>query len=211
MSDLVRLFSENPLSALFGCIGFLCLIVWPLFHARAVILSLQFSGAIFYGLHYALLGAWTGASMTALGASQTLIAFLFAGHPRARYASLAFLPMVAGMTWLTWSGAASLCAGTALFLIMLGRMQMDEIKLRVLMLSAAPFGMSYDVIVGSLPGLAGACVAAAVSAYMLARTFCAREQLKAKWRRSLANNLYQRVKLGVRQLRGVGDAFAKAA
>lgn len=211
MSDLVRLFSEHPLAALFGCLGFLCLIFWPFFHARATILSLQFSGAILYGLHYALLGAWTGTGMTLLGASQTLAALLLAGNPHARYAALAFLPLAAGMTWFTWSGTPSLCAGAALSLIMIGRMQLDEIRMRVLLLSAAPFGMSYDVLVGSLPGLAGGCIAAGISTYMLARTFSAREQFKAKWRRSLANNLYQRAKLNLRRLRAIGDAFSHAA
>jgi hypothetical protein len=211
MSDLVRLFSEHPLSAMFGCLGFTCLIAWPFFHTRAVILSLQFGGAVFYGLHYALLGAWTGTGMTALGASQTLAALLLASHPRARYVALGFLPLAAGMTWFTWNGAPSLCAGFALTLIMLGRMQLDEIRLRLLLLSAAPFGMSYDVLVGSLPGLAGGIVAASINACMLARTFNAREQFKAKWRRSLGHNLYMRAKLSLRRLRVIGDAFSHAA
>jgi len=100
--NLIQSFLERPLAAAFGIFGFLCLLIWPLFRARRAMLTAQFGIGIGYCLHYLLIGAWTGAGITALGASQTAFSIWVAGHPRLRVALLGFLPLVAGVTWATW-------------------------------------------------------------------------------------------------------------
>jgi hypothetical protein len=172
--NLIQSFLERPLAAAFGIFGFLCLLIWPLFRARRAMLTAQFGIGIGYCLHYLLIGAWTGAGITALGASQTAFSIWVAGHPRLRVALLGFLPLVAGVTWATWGGLPSLFAGTALTLIMLGRLQRDEIRMRVFLLAASPFGMTYDLLIGSLPALAGGTAAMTLGIVMLVREICRR-------------------------------------
>jgi hypothetical protein len=161
--------SDNPLATGFGMAGFLCLVIWPLFRTRPAMLAAQFGVGIGYCMHYLLLAAWTGASVTALGASQTAFSLAVGRHPRLRVTALGFCPLIAVVVWATWSGVASLFAGLALMLIMLGRLQSDVIRMRVLLLAAAPLGMAYDVLIGSLPGLAGGSLALTISSVMLVR------------------------------------------
>ena len=58
---------------------------------------------------------------------------------------------------------------TAVTLIMVGRMQQDTLRLRVLLLAAAPFGIGYDIAVGAAPALIGGAVSAFVATGMLIR------------------------------------------
>ena len=68
---------------------------------------------------------------------------------------------------------------TAVTLIMIGRMQRDTLQLRILLLTAAPFGMGYDILVGATPALIGGIVSLAVAVIMLAR-----EIRERRWARS---------------------------
>ena len=54
-------------------------------------------------------------------------------------------------------------------LVMIGRMQKDTLVMRIFLLAAAPFGISYDIIVGAPVALAGAVTSATIAATMLAR------------------------------------------
>ena len=94
--------------------------------------------------------------------------------PWLRRIGLIFLPVVATICYATWSGIESLFALTAVTLIMVGRLQSDTLRLRILLLAAAPFGMSYDIAVGALPALMGGIISASVAAAMLARELKAR-------------------------------------
>ena len=58
-------------------------------------------------------------------------------------------------------------AAAALTLMMIGRMQLDELRMRALLLAAIPFSMVYDLFVGSLPALAGSAIAMAIGISML--------------------------------------------
>jgi hypothetical protein len=51
---------------------------------------------------------------------------------------------------------------------MIGRMQRDTLRLRICLLSAAPFGIGYDIAVQA-PALIGALVSACIGAIMLVR------------------------------------------
>jgi hypothetical protein len=175
MPEMISVFFDRPLASAFGLAGLLFTMIWPLFHSRQAILAAQLGIGLGYLFHYALLEAWTGASITALGATQTALSFFIAGHPLLRQAMLGFLPLVAGITWLTWIGLPSLFAGMALTLIMLGRLQLDEIRMRLFLLAAAPFGMAYDFAVGSLPAFAGGAVATVIGIAMLAHELRARK------------------------------------
>jgi hypothetical protein len=165
---------ERPLASAFGLLGLACLALWPLFHSRTAILLVQFGIGTSYCIHYLLLEAWTGVGITALGAAQTLATMFFCGHPRLRAAALAFLPLPTVIAGVTWIGLPSLFAAVALTLMMIGRMQLDELRMRALLLTAIPLSMVYDFAVGSLPALAGSTIAMAIGLTMLAHDLALR-------------------------------------
>ena len=169
MIRLLEIFEANPAAAVFGSLGLLCQLVWPVFRSRRAIMGAQFGAGADYALQYALLGAWSGAAVASLGATQSAI-LLFAGdRPWLRYLGPVLLPLVAMICVATWSGPQSLCALVAVSLIMIGRAQRDTLRLRAFLLAAAPFGMGYDILTGALPALIGGTISAAIATTMLMR------------------------------------------
>jgi len=81
MEPLINAFLENPLATAFGTAGLLCQLIWPLFHARRVIMTVQFGIGADYSLHYALLDAWSGAGVAGIGATQSALAFFYPSMP----------------------------------------------------------------------------------------------------------------------------------
>jgi hypothetical protein len=169
MGALTDILQDNPAAAGFGAMGLLCQLIWPVFRGRKAILTAQFGIGAHYALQYALLGAWSGAGVAGLGATQTALALLAGERPWLRRVGLLMLPAVGAVCLTTWSGVPSLLAMAASTLVMIGRMQHDTLRLRILLLAAAPFGMAYDLSVGALPAFIGASVSACIAAAMLVR------------------------------------------
>jgi len=169
MEGFVSMLDENPVAVAFGAVGLFCQLVWPLFRSRRAIMTAQFGIGADYSLHYAFLGAWSGAGVAGIGATQSALAFIVGDHPKLRFAGFVFLPAVAVICAATWCGLASLFALVAVTLIMVGRMQRDTLRVRIMLLAAAPFGMGYDIVVGSTPALMGGIVSATIAVTMLVR------------------------------------------
>ncbi|MDW4549101.1 YgjV family protein [Defluviimonas sp. D31] len=167
--DPISLITQQPVAAMFGIAGLACQLIWPFFSSRRAMLGVQFGIGANYGAQYALIDAWSGAGVCALGATQTMIALMAGNRPWLRWMGLGFLPVVVAVCLLTWSGLPSFCSMTACSLVMLGRLQSDLLRFRSLMLAAAPFGMGHDLAVGSMLGLAGACLSATLAAMALCR------------------------------------------
>lgn len=167
--EILGLWNIDPRAALFGAVGLACQLTWPLMRTRPKVLTVQMGIGAGYGVQYALLGAWCGAGICFLGATQTIIALLAGDRPWLKTLGFFFLPLVALITIATWNGVASLLALTACCLTMIGRLQSDLLRLRGFLLGAAPFGISYDVSVGAGPALCGAICSAILSAIMLGR------------------------------------------
>lgn len=178
MEGLLESLLEKPLAVLFGSLGLTCQLAWPMFSARQLMLAVQFGIGANYGLQYALLEAWSGAGICSIGATQTVIAFFAGERPWLRKLGLTFLPVVGAVSYLTWSGYASLFALAACSLVMLGRLQKDTIRLRMFLLAASPFGIGYDLSVGAAPALCGAITSAILAAIMLAREIHKRNEAK---------------------------------
>jgi hypothetical protein len=178
MGELFDVVAGDGPAWAFGASGLACQLIWPLMRTRSAILRVQFGIGAGYALHYALLGAWTGAGIACLGAAQTAAALFAGGRAPASRLALIFLPAVWIMCAATWSGAVSLLAMTACSLVMTGRLQADTVRLRLFLLAAAPFGAAYDVAVGALPALAGALVSAAIAAAALAHEIRTRKRLR---------------------------------
>ncbi len=174
MTSIFTHFADAPLAAAFGMAGLAGQLAWPLLRKRCQILSAQFGIASCYATQYALMGQWSGTGVCAIGAGQTLIAMITGGRPRLRCVGACFIPLVGLISFLTWNGVASAFAMTACCLVMIGRMQRDAIRMRAVMLSAAPFGIGYDLTVGAAPALAGAILSALVGGAALYRECQAR-------------------------------------
>jgi len=132
-------------------------------------MTVQFGIGADYGIQYALLDAWSGAGVCCVGAAQSAVAFFAGERPWLRQVGVAFLPVAGAISYVTWSGIASILALAAVMLVMVGRLQHDAVKLRIFLLAAAPFGIGYDIAVGALPALLGGIVSAAIAAVMLVR------------------------------------------
>jgi hypothetical protein len=175
MHTVTEIFLANPMATTFGAIGLLCQLIWPMFRRRRAIMTAQFGVGADYSLHYALLDAWSGAGVAGIGATQSALAFFFGERSWFRWLGLIFLPVVAAICYATWAGLETLFAFAAVTLIMLGRLQRDTLRLRILLLAAAPFGIGYDILVGA-PALVGGIVSATVAATMLVREINERRQ-----------------------------------
>jgi len=176
MEAFTEFFQENPLATAFGAAGLLFQLTWPVFRAHRAIMTMQFGIGADYSLHYALLEAWSGAGVAGLGATQSALAFFVGERPWFRWVGLSFLPMVAAVCWSTWDGLPTVFVFAAVSLIMIGRLQRDTLRLRIFLLSAAPFGMGYDIAVGATPALIGGGVSAIIAAAMLIREIRSRRQ-----------------------------------
>lgn len=169
MTSFLDVFQHNPMAVIFGTMGLVCQLSWPVFNERRRVLLVQFGIGANYGIQYALLEAWSGAGIAGLGATQTAVAF-FAGDRRwLRKMGLAFLPVVAIVCYATWSGPFPLLALCACSLVMMGRLQNVTLRLRLFLLAASPFGISYDICVGAIPALCGALSSAVIASVMLVR------------------------------------------
>jgi hypothetical protein len=176
MTGVTEILQENPLAVAFGAAGLFCQLIWPIFQARRAILTAQFGIGADYSMQYALLGAWSGAGVAGVGAMQSALSLFAGDRPWLRHAGLLFLPVVAVISYASWSGIESLFALTAVTLIMVGRIQHDTLRLRILLLLAAPFGIGYDIAVGALPALIGGIASAIIASVKLVREVRSRRQ-----------------------------------
>lgn len=174
MTDILDHIGDIPLAAVFGTAGLASQLTWPMLRTRNAILTLQFGMAASYATQYALMGAWSGATVCTIGATQTLIALAAGNRPWLRWLGLVFIPLVGAISVATWSGATSLFAMTACCLVMAGRMQRDTLRMRCFLLAASPFGIAYDLTVGAAPAFVGACVSACIGLAALRREIAAR-------------------------------------
>jgi len=179
MSLMFQLFNDRPLAAAFGLVGLFLLSAWPLLGNRIAILAAQFGIGAAFVTHYLLLEAWTGVAITAVGAAQSFLALAANDHPVIRRLAWSLLPLPALIAWVTWTGVPTLFATTALTLMMIGRMQRSETRLRLVLLAATPFGMVHDAMIGSLPAFAGGGIALILGAFVLVQ-----RAMHASWPKS---------------------------
>lgn len=136
-----------------GVVAFTLVALWPLLKGRRAMLLGQAASAVAFGVHYLLLGARTGAAMTALSLTQGLAA-LPAGRSWARTAVFgATVPAMLALVGLTWHGWPSVCAALGLLLATAGRWQGTALGLRLGFFASGIAWICHDVLTGSLYGL----------------------------------------------------------
>jgi hypothetical protein len=169
MERMLAVLTANPAAASAGLVAMVCFVAWPLFQSRWMMLTAYIGNNLCFALHYALLGHWTAVAMNGLMSVQTVVAIMLVRQPRLRWAYFALMPVLALASVVTWQGGPSFLAAAATTLSTIGRMQTNDVILRVLLLAATPFWAVHDLIVGSFPGLIADVLSMATGATMLLR------------------------------------------
>jgi hypothetical protein len=133
------------LAEIFGLAGVVAGSSWGFLKDRRAILGIQAFATVMFGIHYGLLGAWSGAAMCVLTLVQAVASL---PEQRNRATTILFwstVPMIALLTVLTWNGMA---------MATLGRWQKDTFKLRWFFVLCSLGWAGHNTIVGSPFGLA---------------------------------------------------------
>lgn len=151
-----------------GALGLACQMGWPLMRTRRAMLTVQLGIGLGFGAQYALIGAWSGAGVCFLGATQTAIVLASGRDRPPRALAAVFIPAVFAVSLATWSGLPSLFALSAATLVICARLQPTTLRLRGVQLTSIPFAACYDLSVGALPALVGAGASAVMALVGLA-------------------------------------------
>jgi hypothetical protein len=137
---------EDPATLMTGIAAALCLTCGPAFRCRQAMLVAQFAAGACFLAHYICLGITVAAAANALGLVQTLAA-LFAARSAAmkRLGYGLIILMVLSGLWL-WQGPISALSVIAMTSIALGRMQTDQLKLRLLLLLGGIAWIAHDFL-----------------------------------------------------------------
>ena len=159
---MTKFFDTNLLTQIFGIIGLILAVIWPIFQKRQTILLIQSGIGVAFLIHFWLLGAATGALMNLLSGVQALAAIPLGDRPYFRWIYLLTLPAIGAALVSSWQGPSSLCAAIAMAIVSVGRYQLSAPRLRAVILLSAPLWVGHSMLVGSVPALAadviGACV-----------------------------------------------------
>jgi len=151
--------------------------MWPLCRGRTAILIAQIVSNILFTLHYAMMGADTGAALSVMSVLQAAAAIPLGEKPGFRYVYLATLPVIGLSLALTWNGVPSVFASLGTALVSLGRYQTDIFRMRLVLFAAGPGWFIHNLIVWSAPGMATDVLCAVLNARVLFRMY--RERTRA--------------------------------
>lgn len=143
---------EISAATLFGVAGVCFGAGWALFRSKATIIALQALCSASFITHYLLIGAVSGAGMSSLSLSQSL---MIASGRRGRVLTVVYwstLPVMMALTALTWHGPASLASAIGLTLAACGRWQTSVLRLRLFFVAGALAWIVHDTLVGSAFG-----------------------------------------------------------
>jgi hypothetical protein len=161
--------ADSPVATIAGLAAMVCFAIWPLFRGRSAMLMTYIGNNLGFVVHYGLLGQWTAVAMNGFMSVQTVVALMLVRLPALRWGYYALIPAPILISVMTWRGLPSLLAAAATMMSTFGRMQTNEIALRILLLTSTPFWTAHDLVVGSLPGLVADLLSIATSAVMLLR------------------------------------------
>jgi len=173
---MLTLIIERPVATCAGVFGMLCFAAYPLARDRSLLLTTYLGNNLGFAAHYALLGQATAVTMNVVLGMQTLVALGFVRWPRLRWTYYALIPVLLVGSAMTWQGWLSLLSTTATTLTTFGRMQANELALRLLMLASAPLWAAHDLLAGSLPGLLADLTCIVIGGWMLLK------YVPAKWK-----------------------------
>lgn len=135
-------------------IGFVALLLFALsfqLKTKQKILGVQVFSFLFWSLHYALLGAWTGMALTLLNSLRVFTFYKYKGRPRWLLYIFLFLALL--FTVITWEGYISLFVLGGVFFATISTFQEDEQKLRHLFPPSNIMWIVYNLFVRSYSGI----------------------------------------------------------
>ena len=176
MERMIALVAERPVATCTGVFAMLCLAAYPLARGRSLLLTTYLGNNLGFAAHYALLDQATAVTMNVMLGMQTLVALGLPRWPRLRWTYYALIPVLLVASAVTWQGWLSLLSTTATTLSTFGRMQANELVLRLLMLESAPLWAVHDFLAGSLPGLLADLACIVIGGWMLLK------YVPAKWK-----------------------------
>lgn len=119
--------------------------------------AVQLIGALLFTAHYAMIGAWGGCLLNALGAIQ-LSVMLLGDRAKKRSVLIGLISLYVCATALVimtgWDSLLALLSGAAQVAGVLGMWTRDDVKLRIVRLSfTSPSWLIYNSVKGSLGGV----------------------------------------------------------
>ncbi|MCW2238866.1 YgjV family protein [Azospirillum canadense] len=140
---------EISAAMLFGVAGVCFGASWALFRSKKAIIATQALCSASFITHYMLIGAVSGASMSSLSLSQSLMIGLWRRSRAMTVLYWSTLPAMMVLTALTWHGPASLASGLGLTLAACGRWQTSVLRLRLFFVAGSLAWIVHDTLVGS--------------------------------------------------------------
>jgi hypothetical protein len=128
--------------------------VWPLCRSRRAMLLVQLAALVWLSIHYALVGAWTAATVNFLGLVQIAMCLLLGD--RYRWVGYALAVVMVASSFATWQGTVSILAALGMALVAIGRAQSRASTMRVIVLAGGPFWLAHDLLVHSPIAIADA-------------------------------------------------------
>lgn len=170
---------DEPATLVTGVAAAVFLTCGPAFRSRQAMLLAQLAAGACFLAHYVCLGISVAAAANAIGLVQTLAA-LFASRSMAmnRLGFGLIVLMVLSGLWL-WQGPISALSMIAMTSIALGRMQTDQLRLRLLLLVGGVAWIAHDFL-----GEAWIALAADIGAFTigLAAVLVTYVHIRIEWR-----------------------------
>ncbi|MBZ8132885.1 YgjV family protein [Afifella sp. IM 167] len=173
------LLSPEAPAILTGLAAATCLSAAPAFRSRQLVLIAQLGAALCFAAHYLCLGITVAAAVNLLASVQTFAAIFSARSATLNRLGYALICLMALVCLALWQGPVSALSAIATILLALARMQIDEVRLRVLLLAGGVFWVAHDLIGEAWIALAADIGAISTGAVMLASLFI---RVRIEWR-----------------------------
>jgi hypothetical protein len=159
--------SSPSLAAIFGFAGVAANVTWPLMRRRSGLLAWQAIACGLMFLHFALLGAQTGALIMLVAGLQALLAVPLGKSPKFKRIYIASLVLTPMVCYLSWQGPQSVFSSLALAIVCVANFQLNQVHQRTMLLTAILAWIVHNILVSSIPGLISNALAFSVSSFML--------------------------------------------
>lgn len=153
----------------FGVLGVFANTIWPLIKNRQLFLMGQFVACTLMGIHFALLGATTGAIVVFVAGIQILLAVPLESHPKFKTVYLLSLLLTPLVCWYSWQGIPSIFSSCALLFFCIGNLQVRAKNMRILLILCIFGWIGHNLLIGSYPALVSNGLALITSIYGLYR------------------------------------------
>lgn len=163
-----------------GCMGMILLAFAYIQKKRSAILGYNIASAITWTAHFLLLAAPAGAAMNALSIARASLLYAEEKLQKRRVVTLVFLLIafvVAAV--LTWVDSTSILPLIAMVLSTFALWQRDPQHIRLIILLSTPFWIAYNILHGSIAGVATEtviAVSAAIGLRMHAQSYAKTRQ-----------------------------------